>query len=177
MTAPLFWKDDWDEAVIFYPEDQPEASTIVYWSPRDPRHQVRSLDLGDWRVVTAFDGCVQFKRNEEHLLWRWGHSSAVRLVEAESFFMRLNACNGAVFVTSFSTVGRYTVMMIPLLSEPTADGLPPPVLPHRNAPLVSAREVYSGPDEPLVLPAKCSETHAPLIVTQARSVWLTLCDA
>ena len=175
---PLFWKDEWEEAVIFYPEGQPASSTIVYWSPRDP-HQVRSLDLGNWRLVAAYGACVLFKCNEECLLWRWGHSAAVRVVEAGSCFdsqLQVSVCNGAAFVTSFS-LGTYSVAMIPLLSEPTADGLPPPALPHHNAPLVSARELYRGPNEPLVLPPKCSETRAPLIVTQAHSTWLTLCDA
>lgn len=168
------------EVLLLEGEDVPFRSSFTYWSPLDP-YRVRSIELGDWRFGDASGTLFMFVRGKQRLLWVWGAASAV-LTDFEIPTYADNAnldvrekhalvpCNGAAFVAKRSGL-TWTLHMLPLLSERTASGLPPPTLP-QSVTMVSAVELYCGPHKPIVCAVQCSETHAPLV--QIGTAYFTL---
>lgn len=174
LSVPLEWDADLGNKAVFFGETK---SPLSYWSPRDP-HRVRSLDFDGWEYVYGAGEHMTFQRGKELLLWHWGAATAVRVAleldDPRRSIFAITACNGAFFATVFPAANLYTLYMIPSLSEPTADGLPPPVLPHQRAPLVTAAALYRGLLEPAAWPPVGSATHAPLIALQEGSELLSL---
>ena len=141
-------------------------TSLTYWSPRDP-YRVRTIDFLDWRLHVRSGELFVFRRDAEFLLWLWGAATAVRARFWINTWCAVHACNGAAFLET-SERGRQPVYLLPLLSEPTVNGLPLPALPVQSAPLLRPRLLVNTVPASVAIRAVLtlpggSEVHPPLM--------------